>query len=201
MFAGIKKIERAVWVILILVIIAGSYLYINKLQSSLNETNQARTDLVEENKAVQQREVQLTNENTANKAKLAQQTDEISKLKSAGPTITTSPTITPNPQGKVEKVGTETVVTDLLKHPELIPYKGVLGGTMIFFKEGIQVLSDKWVYASFEDGHIGGYMLLGYSSKNGIITWKVIDSYLYQMIMKIDDSAFEAGEKLLEEMK
>lgn len=72
------------------------------------------------------------------------------------------------------------IVADLRKHPELIPYKGVLGGTMGFYYEGeIHILSSKWVLASFDDGHIAGIMLLKYEvSDDGKISWKVIDSYL-----------------------
>lgn len=72
------------------------------------------------------------------------------------------------------------IIADLLNHNELIPYDGVLGGKMWFCsKENVYVLSDKWVYAYFDDGHINGYMLLRYSVSNGIISWKVIDSYLF----------------------
>jgi hypothetical protein len=60
----------------------------------------------------------------------------------------------------------------------MIPFKGVLGGKMAFLKEKIFIISDRWVLAYFEDGHINGNMLLSYSVKNGNISWKVIDSYL-----------------------
>ncbi len=73
----------------------------------------------------------------------------------------------------------EGIINDLMKHPELIPYDGVLGGTMGFYDtEGIQVLSDRWVFAGFDDGHINGYMLLSYRNNDGKIYWEVIDSYL-----------------------
>jgi hypothetical protein len=72
------------------------------------------------------------------------------------------------------------LVADLQEHPELIPYKGVLGGTMAFgFPEKIHVLTDRYVLAYFEDGHIAGWMLLEYSvARGGKISWRVIDSYL-----------------------
>jgi hypothetical protein len=72
------------------------------------------------------------------------------------------------------------LAADLQKHPELIPYEGVLGGTMAFaFPEKIHVLTDKYVLAYFEDGHIAGWMLLEYGvSRGGRITWRVIDSYM-----------------------
>ncbi len=69
---------------------------------------------------------------------------------------------------------------DLMNRNELIPYKGVLGGTMRFASEiDIHILSTRWVRAYFEDGHIDGWMLLEYHiSEEGTISWEVIDSYL-----------------------
>ncbi|MFI5372954.1 MAG: hypothetical protein ACHQ52_15470, partial [Candidatus Eisenbacteria bacterium] len=64
---------------------------------------------------------------------------------------------------------------DLMKHPELIPYPGVEGGTMGFYSaDWIRILGGRWVFARFEDGHIGGTMLLEYQVRNGHITWKRI---------------------------
>lgn len=67
---------------------------------------------------------------------------------------------------------------DLVKRSDLIPFEGVLGGTMGFYDENrIHILNYKWVYAHFEDGHIGGEMLLEYGlSEDGKINWKVIAS-------------------------
>jgi hypothetical protein len=68
---------------------------------------------------------------------------------------------------------------DLIKRNDLIPYTGVLGGTMGFYDENsIHVLNYKWIYAYFEDGHIGGEMLLEYNIlEDGKINWKVIDAF------------------------
>lgn len=69
---------------------------------------------------------------------------------------------------------------DLVERPELIPFEGTLGGTMGFYDpENIYVLSDKWVYARFEDGHIQGGMLLEYSlGPDGEISWQVLEARL-----------------------
>jgi len=69
---------------------------------------------------------------------------------------------------------------DLLSRDDIIPYEGVLGGTMSFYTpQNIHVISPRWVFAYFEDGHIRGEMLLEYSIDNyGNISWNVIDSYL-----------------------
>ena len=74
----------------------------------------------------------------------------------------------------------EALAADLMGHKELIPYKGVMGGTMGFYsKKDIHVLTSRWVLASFEDGHIGGHMLLEYAVlPRGEIQWKVISAYL-----------------------
>ena len=70
----------------------------------------------------------------------------------------------------------ENIISDLQKHPELIPYEGTLGGTMgFYFKKEIWVLNNKWVFAYFEDGHTSGYLLLEYTvTDDGRINWKRI---------------------------
>lgn len=59
---------------------------------------------------------------------------------------------------------------DLEAHPELIPYDQVLGGTMSF--GDIILLPQNYAFADFEDGHIGGNILLSYEVKDAKITWK-----------------------------
>lgn len=68
---------------------------------------------------------------------------------------------------------------DLKRHPELIPYKGSLGGTMGFhFPDKIHVLSSQWVLAYFEDGHNGGHVLLKFEvTDKSLISWKTADSF------------------------
>lgn len=69
------------------------------------------------------------------------------------------------------------ITEDLYSHPELIPFDGILGGTMQFFN--VYILNDKWVYARFEDGHIQGYGLYEFSLDDNLnISWKVIDAIL-----------------------
>lgn len=72
------------------------------------------------------------------------------------------------------------VVSDLRQHKDLIPYAGSMGGTMSFFdKSKIWVLTGKWVFAYFEDGHNGGYVLLEYEVRDGgEIVWKTVASYV-----------------------
>jgi hypothetical protein len=72
------------------------------------------------------------------------------------------------------------ITADLKQHHELIPYKGVLGGTMNFYDDSkIWVLTKKWVLAYFEDGHVAGYLLLEYEiTQGGKIHWKTVASYI-----------------------
>jgi hypothetical protein len=62
----------------------------------------------------------------------------------------------------------------LVAHPELIPFAGVLGGTMAIRRnEDIALLASPYVFAKFDDGHIGGSMLLEYTVTPGPeIHWK-----------------------------
>jgi len=69
------------------------------------------------------------------------------------------------------------IAEDLMKHNEFIPYRGIVGGKMQFFE--VYVISTRLVRAYFEDGHIGGWMMLEYRvNKGGRISWEVLESYL-----------------------
>ena len=72
------------------------------------------------------------------------------------------------------------IIADLVKHSELIPYQGVLGGKMEFHSDkDIYVVSTKLVRASFDDGHADGWMLLEHQvTDENKILWKVLESYL-----------------------
>jgi hypothetical protein len=65
----------------------------------------------------------------------------------------------------------------LIENPELIGRPGVLGGKMgFYFPDGIHILNHRWVFAYYEDGHVGGAVLLRFNiSDGGEITWEVID--------------------------
>ncbi|HET9887209.1 MAG TPA: DUF4829 domain-containing protein, partial [bacterium] len=70
------------------------------------------------------------------------------------------------------------IVEDLRSHPEIIPHHGDLGGTMGFYDpDGIRVLSSRWVYARFEDGHVGGSGIFEFKvDPGGTLTWSVVSS-------------------------
>lgn len=59
--------------------------------------------------------------------------------------------------------------------PELIPMEAVLGGTMRF--GNIEILSDKWVIADYDDGHVTGKSIYRYQlTNNKTFTFELMDS-------------------------
>jgi hypothetical protein len=71
----------------------------------------------------------------------------------------------------------EHVLEDLLSRRDLLPWEGVLGGTMkIHRKQDVWFLGPSWCMAYVEDGHIGGYMLLSYKIRKSGIAWNLLDA-------------------------
>ena len=72
------------------------------------------------------------------------------------------------------------VKSDLLSHPELIPYEPTMGGTMRFTgPASIILLAGGYAHARFEDGHVGGTCILEFSVKpTGAIEWKRVAARL-----------------------
>lgn len=71
----------------------------------------------------------------------------------------------------------EHVLEDLLSRRDLLPWEGVLGGTMkIHRKQDVWFLGPSWCMAYVEDGHIGGYMLLSYKIGETGIEWNLLDA-------------------------
>ena len=83
---------------------------------------------------------------------------------------------------RLRKLGLQDPVADLkadlTSHPEIIPYEGVLGGTMAFYdKDGIVFLPGGYVYAPADDGHYEVHALLRYEvSQGGGIRWRLIEA-------------------------
>ena len=69
---------------------------------------------------------------------------------------------------------------DLRRHPELIPFEGILGGKMgFYYPEQITILSTSRACAQFDDGHIGGSCLLKYEvMPDSSIHWTLIDAQM-----------------------
>ncbi|ANB01945.1 hypothetical protein [Ectothiorhodospira sp. BSL-9] len=72
----------------------------------------------------------------------------------------------------------EDLLNDLVQQPELIDHDPVLGGTLFFVPDETHILNDRWVLATFEDGHVRGQMLLEYEVAFGTIDWRVLTSEL-----------------------
>jgi len=169
MISGISNKKRYIWITLVIVIVIIFALIIAKYQTTLTLVNERVTYFEGEKTIWMEREADLTSQISDLLAQV-----EKSTLPTSNPDIITGL----KRQGFNGSV--QVIINDLMKNNELISYDGVLGGKMGFHsEENIYVLSDKWVYAYFDDGHINGYMLLSYSVNNGNIAWKVIDSYLF----------------------
>ncbi len=68
----------------------------------------------------------------------------------------------------------EFIEKSLREKPELIPLKGVLGGTMRYGK--IQPLGSQWVIAYYDDGHIEGRAIFRYTlNSQGKLDFKLLD--------------------------
>jgi hypothetical protein len=113
-----------------------------------------------------------------NNAKLAEQLEEAHKVPAAAIELFGWDIQAMKRKGMADPA--RQIIADLKQHRELIPYKGILGGTMNFYDDSkIWVLTKKWVLAYFEDGHVAGYLLLEYEvTQGGKIAWKTVASYL-----------------------
>ncbi|MEN8908327.1 MAG: hypothetical protein ABF289_20415 [Clostridiales bacterium] len=71
------------------------------------------------------------------------------------------------------------VISDLMKQPELIPFKPVLDGKMDYISENdIVILLDNYVFATFTDSYISGCMLMKYTKEETGIKWEVVNEYI-----------------------
>lgn len=71
------------------------------------------------------------------------------------------------------------LLQDLAQRDDLIPAEAFFGGTMHIIPGEVYVLTDRWVLAGFEDGHVRGNLWLEYDvDNNGWISWRVLGWYL-----------------------
>ncbi len=69
------------------------------------------------------------------------------------------------------------LVQDLMKHNDLIPCGGAVGGKPGFYDpDRIFVLSKDHVIADYDDGHVEGTIELTFIISNGAISWKVVNA-------------------------
>ena len=70
-----------------------------------------------------------------------------------------------------------TLREDLISRKDLIPWKGVLGGTMaIPGPESIWFFAPHWALAYVEDGHIAGCLLFRFRVLGGRIEWTPVEA-------------------------
>ena len=79
----------------------------------------------------------------------------------------------------VDKDLLTSIHNNLMENSSLIPYKGIFGGIANFYSENkIYLLKNNVVVAYWEDGHIGGFVILQYKiSANGNFEWKRLKSF------------------------
>lgn len=71
------------------------------------------------------------------------------------------------------------LVQDLADRSDLIPAEAFFGGSMHIITGETYVLTDKWVLAGFEDGHVRGNLWLEYDvDQTGRISWRVLGWYM-----------------------
>lgn len=71
------------------------------------------------------------------------------------------------------------ILSELESHPEIIPFEGVLGGTMKWYASETKFINNRWIYGYFEDGHVAGHAILKYTIKDDkTISWEIIDAFM-----------------------
>jgi hypothetical protein len=70
------------------------------------------------------------------------------------------------------------ILDNLSKQTKLIKFEPQPGVTWRFDINETIILSNRWIFTKFDEGHFLGSMLLKYNVDNGSITWEVISQYL-----------------------
>lgn len=82
------------------------------------------------------------------------------------------------PRTQTSDPATEALAVALLRRPDLIPFEAPVGGVFYFLEDSVKVLSDRYVYAACEDGHVMCHMLLTYERNGDDVSFEVIDGYV-----------------------
>jgi hypothetical protein len=72
----------------------------------------------------------------------------------------------------------EDILDNLSKQTRLIKFEPQPSVAWRFDKNETIILSNRWIFTKFDEGHMLGSMLLKYNVDNGSITWEVISQYL-----------------------
>lgn len=186
--SGLK--ERHLWILIIFILVAAivflsltiisiSKKYSNEgnIESALQAENQKQKAQLTESAQLYKTQTETLSNQIEDLKKQLEEQKNFADMLVAGNYVSLQEFDISDLQKKGLSSPEEDIIADLSAHTELIPFKAVLGGKMFF--SAVQILSDKWVAATFEDGHIVGFMILKYKvSDSGKISWSVIDAYL-----------------------
>ncbi len=176
------------WIIITLILLAGNIILLTafiKARSDLNRYSDAAEEISNYDMELVDCRVRLDDA-------MAREADDIQKIKSLESRVDILEnkvqgfsTLSTQYISEFRKKGLNSperdIIADLMKHPEMIPIKPVLGGQMGFYeRQKIFVLNQFLVYAYFSDGHKEGTMILEYSvSDGGKIKWNPMKAYEY----------------------
>lgn len=177
-----SKLSIVIVIFVFVIIAAIQYIMIQDLEKIIADNEDSRRAYQELNDIEVQNLMnalhEMEKENTSNKELISKISSERDSLIDE---VNALVTMDSSDEWKLEEMGISDIAAiehDLYEKPELIPYDGVLGGTMFFYK--VNVINHKWAYARFEDGHINGYGLFEFEiGQNEKITWKLIRAELY----------------------
>lgn len=131
----------------------------------------------EQEKAYRHRQERLLNDARSKINELSDALKSCSNVSSISPSLTNNNEVA---EGFLKQKGItkEELLSKLSQTKDIIPAKGVLGGTMRITNP--KVLNKKWIHAQFEDGHKMGEMIVEYTIENkNKINWKVVDFLVY----------------------
>jgi hypothetical protein len=159
---------------LLLVIVGGTVFYVSNEKETLQELTATSDQIVKENN-----ELKISLEKA--QEKIVEMNEQLELVTSEK---TTSESLDLGSKMVLEHLGftgtTEDIINELLLHPEIIPYEGILGGSVYFSESESKVISHEWIFAPFSDGHFVGHSLVKYLIKDNKPTdFEVIASYTY----------------------
>jgi len=167
-----QKTNLVILVIIIIAVSLWNIYLINELNNQTEIGQQTEESLNKLEERITQLNQDLSKQKGDKEQLLKQINDQIDLLKSQS-------TLNNMMIEKLNEKGVDqpkSIVADLLLQSELIPFEGVLGGTMYMSRAWL--LTDRYALAEFEDGHVLGNMILIYDVENGDIRWTVLDAQL-----------------------
>ena len=138
-------------------------------QNEIENLNDAKEDLI----------AQIAKSAVENDAEIAKLEDAVKALESHQLNSFELPDYVVSALAKHGYSKPKLLLETLSDYNHLIPVDGVLGGTMRWWPESSVLLTDKYAFANFEDGHILGYALLEYTfDDDNNVTWRILSYYM-----------------------